>query len=498
MKIAKYILIVLAGFMLSCSEDTIESFGTGTITGMVVMEGTNEPIENVKISSNPSSSTVFTDENGEFILNDVAEGEYSVQAKKDGYVTAFEGATVRNGSEVNLIFELQEATANNRQPSAPQLISPEDGARDLDLSVDFVWSSNDPENDDLAYTLELRNNRNDNVQTFEGIADTTYTVNDLQYGYKYFWQVKASDSINDTVLSEVRSFSTSQSPDNLYYFVQQIGDNNVIFASDGDGNETMLTDPSKNSFRPRKNNIVNKIAYLSTIGGNTHLFVMDPDGGNKVQITNAIPVNGINYDRVGFSWSDDGKKLLYPNFDKLYRTDISGGGKEIVYQAPDGRYIMDIQESEDETFIAVLETDINGYDGSLFLIDQNGNRFETIISGENGVLDGIDISVNGDLILYTLDVSGYESPGSRQLNAKMYIYNRANAETYDLSVYKPNGTNDLDPRFAPNEASVIFVNSANYEGAQSDIYIVDYSENFSTLDENRYLLIENSFMPDWE
>lgn len=498
MKIAKILIVLLAGFFMSCSEDTIESFGAGKITGLVVINGSNEPIGNVKISSNPSSSTVFTNENGEFVLEDVQEGDYSVQAMKDGYITTFKGATVRSGSEVNVVFELKLSTANNRAPSTPELFSPEDGATELNNTVEFVWNSTDPEGDSLKYQLELRNDRNDEILRFSDIADTTFTVSNLNNAYRYFWQVKVSDSINTTVISEVRSFNILESTSSTYYFVREVNGNNVVFSSDAEGNAIVLTSESKNSFRPRKNTSVEKIAYLGNSGGDLHLFTMNYNGSEKRQITNSIPVNGIDFSRIGFSWSDDGESLLFPNFNKLYKTSVSGGGKNIVYEAPSDRYIMDVQESENGAFIAILETDINGFSGSLFLINQQGEKIETIIEGEAGVLDGIDISVNNRYLLYTLDVSGYESVGARQLNSKIFVYDRDENVAFNLSEEKPNGTNDFDSRFAPNEASVIFVNSSSEAEAIKSIYQVNYDENFDTFEEDRELLIENAKMPDWE
>ena len=107
MKIFKPLLLLLLFLSItSCSEDTISSFGTGTITGKVVKDGSNDPIENVKISTNPASSTVFTDAEGNFELKDVPEGEYSVQAKKDGLLTQFQGATVHPNSSVNVVFAI--------------------------------------------------------------------------------------------------------------------------------------------------------------------------------------------------------------------------------------------------------------------------------------------------------------------------------------------------------------------------------------------------------
>lgn len=499
MKPIKIIFLLIAtGILFSCSEETIDAYGTGNVTGTVVMEGSNEPVENVKISTSPSTTTVFTDENGNFLLDDVPEGEYSVQAQKEGLLTAFEGATVRTNAVVNVIFELAVETANNKQPSTPKLMSPEDGAVDVDLNVDFIWTSSDPENDALTYQLELRNDRNNEVLTFSDIQDTVFNVDNLQNGYKYFWQVKVSDSINDTVLSEVNSFTTTDIPGNNYYFVRVIDGNNVIYSSDENGNETRLTNISKNSFRPRKNNTVNKVAYLSTVGGNIHLFSMNPDGSQKTQITSSIPLNGINTEKIGFSWADDGSYLLYPNFDKLYKISSNGGGKEVIYDAPEGRYIMDVQESDDETEIVVLETNLQGYDAKILVVNQLGVVVETILSNVKGNIGGIDISTDNNLILYTRDVSEYENPTGRQLNSKIFIYNRTTKENFNLSQEKPNGTNDLDPRFAPNEASILFVNSSNESVAVQDIYQLEYNEDFEVEEQERTLFIENGKMPDWE
>ncbi|WP_144959203.1 carboxypeptidase regulatory-like domain-containing protein [Gillisia sp. Hel_I_86] len=500
MKFLKIIFIFfLLAVVLSCSEDTIDSLGNGTITGTVVKEGSNEPIENVKISTSPASSTVFTDEDGNFILGNVSEGEYSVQARKDGFLTQFEGATVRTNNEVNVIFELLTETANNRQPSTPKLLLPEDGASDQDLSIEFNWSSSDPEQDELTYELEIKNDRNNEILNFSGIQDTTYTVDDLNYGYKYFWQVKVSDSINERVFSEVYSFTTADAPvNNNYLFVRNINGNNVIFSSNNEGDEVQLTSSSNNSFRPRKNLNVNLIAFYRTTGGATHLFTMQPDGTNQKQITNSIPANGINNETLDFSWADNGGYLLYPNFDKVYKINIDGSGKEIAYQAPPGRYVLDIQQSEDGTRILVLETNLQGYDGSIFTIDNSGEKIDVFVQNVKGTLGGIDISVDNNLILFTRDISEFESPGNRQLNSKMFIYKVDTNQTIAISTEKPNGTNDTDPRFVPNEASVVFVNSSNEASAVKSIYQVSYDEEFETIEEVRKLLKENAKMPDWE
>ena len=134
-------------------------------------------------------------------------------------------------------------------------------------------------------------------------------------GRKYFWQVKVSDSINETVLSPVYSFRTTELPEDSYYFVREISSNNIIFVADSTGTEVSLTSTNLNSFRPRKNNSINRLAFLRNIGSQIHLFSMRPDGSDVKQITNSIPVKSINDERVGFAWSNDGSYLLYPNLD---------------------------------------------------------------------------------------------------------------------------------------------------------------------------------------
>jgi len=79
--IIKILTILTVVTIVSCSEDTIDLEGLGAVKGRVVAVGTNEPLENVKISTNPSSSTVFTDVNGEYIIENIPSGDYSLAAQ---------------------------------------------------------------------------------------------------------------------------------------------------------------------------------------------------------------------------------------------------------------------------------------------------------------------------------------------------------------------------------------------------------------------------------
>ncbi|PKD19616.1 hypothetical protein APR41_03140 [Salegentibacter salinarum] len=497
MKSIKFIYtLFLAILVSSCSEETIDNVQVGTITGTVVTEGNFEPVQNARISTNPATSTVFTDENGEFILKNIPAQEYSVQARKDSLLTQFQGVEITADGEVNVVFEMKPETADNLAPKAPELVSPENNTEGLSRDVTFTWTSEDVDGDDLNYQLEIRNDRNNDVQTYSNISDTTYTVDNLNYGYKYFWQVRVSDSINEDVLSEVNTFSTLEFPKSRIAYVKKINGNNVIFSRDLNENEYQLTSANHNSFRPRKNHRTDKIAFLRTIGSQTHLFTMNLDGSGERQITSNIPVNGFKLDKVDFSWANDGASLVYPNFDKLYRVNATGDGTTQIYSEPDGKFITEVDVSNDNSRMALSVNDADGYNASIYLINNEGQRTNTIISNIQGALGGINLSVDNNKVLYARDVSGFESEDYRQLNSQLFVYNINTQETMNVSDNKPDGTNDLDPRFSPNEAEVIFVNTSNDGISQNNIYSTEI--NPGTTEENRALLYEDASMPDWE
>ena len=499
-KIFNIILLVSFGLFFSCQEDTIAVVGIGTITGRVVEANSFEPIENAKISLSPTNNTVFTDEGGYFTIEDVEEGDYSVGATKENYLTTFESATVTTDIEVNVIFEMEDDDALNKAPTTPVLKTPEDGSEDHELSVELTWSSTDPDGDEILYKLQVKNDYDNEIFEVLDVADSSYVISDLKYGVKYFWQIAANDGVNEDVLSTVNSFKTKVNPENRYLYVKKFSNNNnVIYSSsfnetDSIGeNEVQLTLEELNSWRPRKNQTSNSIAFLRTANNATHLFTMKTDGSDAFQVTSAVPVNGNNMNEMDFSWSSNGDRLIYSNYDKLYKINKDGSGLQLIYQTLDGSFISECDWSNDGNMIALKTNDINGYNVSIYTINMSGTVLTTILSGVNGAAGGLNISVDNKLLVYTHDVSGYESSNNRQLDTKMYIYEFSTTFSTDISINKELGTNDLDPRFSPNEAEVIFVNTSNDGVSTKTIYRTSI-----VADSDRDEMFEDAFMPDWE
>ncbi|MBI9041798.1 carboxypeptidase regulatory-like domain-containing protein [Lutibacter sp.] len=494
------LLIFLLVFLTNCSEETTGFIGKGTITGRVVEAVSFDPIENAKITLSPTNNTVFTDVDGYFTIEEIEAGDYSVSATKENYLTTFEPATVTVDLTVNVIFEMEDDNALNRPPSAPILISPIDATEDLELSVEFTWESTDPDEDEISYSIELKNDYNNDIIKVDSISESTYVISNLKYGVKYFWQIGASDNINDEVLSTISTFKIKQFPENRYVYVEKYENNNhVIYSSSFNEtdsipeNKIQLTSEELNSWRPRKNQASNLIAFLRTYNNETHLFTMSPNGSDVKKVTDAVPVTGFNFNEIDYSWSSNGDRFIYPHYDKLYIINKDGSGLKQIYKTTDGSFITECDWSNDESLIALKTNDIAGYNISIFTIDLEGNTINNVLSGVHGAAGGLNISINNKLLLYSYDISEFESPNNRQLDTHIFIHKFSDATNLDISSNKIAGTVDLDPRFSPNEAEVIFVNTSNDGISIKDIYKMDIDDS-----NDRTKMFSNAIMPDWE
>jgi Tol biopolymer transport system component/ribosomal protein S11 len=479
--------------LFSCSEEKITDDGKGIVKGRVVKETTFEPLENVRISSNPNTSVVFTDAQGNFTINDVPSGAYSFEARKDGFVAKFEAITVTNENTVEIVYELKVSTAGNIAPTVPVLTSPVDNAVNQNLSLNLTWTTTDADADPITATVILRNDVTDAVQTFENITTNSLTVSNLNYSTKYFWQVVVSDGIAPLVYSPISSFRTKVFPDARFLYSRKIESNSVIFTADLAGNELQLTSSNKNSYRPLKNLQSSKIAFIQSDGSQNHIYTMNFDGSNLIKVTNVVPIAGFNFDYVKFAWKNNGSQIIYPNFDKLYRINADGSGLTEIFQTPNGKFITECDWSFDGSVIVVKVNDSNGYNVELYTINTSGTVLTQILSGINGAVNGLHLSANNQKLVYTRDISGFENGNYRQLDSRIYMYNFTTGNSTEVPVERPSGFNDLDVRFSPNEADLIFVNTSNDGISQRNI------QKFTMgLINSRQTLFQNCVMPDWK
>ena len=504
MKIRKQIfsILILAFGLYSCSEDTIDFVGQGTLSGRVVSDGSKTAIANVRISTNPASSTVFTDDEGRFTIETIDAGDYSVQAELDGYVTAFEAVVVIENQTSNVAFDLVISKTDNISPKAPELIEPADNTLNIDLNTTFVWSSSKNDSDDITYELELRNADTNTKEVFTIVNDTLFDISNLALGTTYFWQVSANDGENEEILSAVRQFRTRTLDNTPFLFTRLENGNSVIFAGaeseDGVYVEYQLTSSNTNSFRPRANKETGKIAFLKTEGSTVHLYSMDADGSNVQKLTGSIPVNGFKISEIDFAWAQNGGVIYYPYFDKLYSISLNGTGANLIYQSPDGSLITEIAVSDfNQNIIALKTNNIDGYQTSIFTLNIATQMIVSqVLTNYNGAAGGLDLDANGNRLLYTRDLSRSQNNQYRIFESRVFIYDVNTGISAALETDVDQGENDLDPRWSPSEGQIILTRQANNLTAVPSIYTVDLSSNNSSSDDD--LLFTNASMPDWE
>ncbi|RRA95433.1 carboxypeptidase regulatory-like domain-containing protein [Paenimyroides viscosum] len=492
-----YFLIItfLSLIFISCSEDVIDGNAKGTLTGSVRLEATNEPLANVKITTTPATTTVFTDEKGNFeILGTLPLGDFSVRAELKGYVTEYQAITISEYEQkVQIVFEMITDESLNSPPTVPVLIAPKNLSTNLVNNVELEWDATDIDKDELLYKLIFINNKTNNRVEIPNIKTKKIAMTHLDFGTTYTWQIIASDSINADVYSEAFQFTVRQNPEYRYHFVSKGLGNYNIMATNLDEVIT-ITPLSNTTWRPRKNNTANKLAYLQTYNGQTHLFTSGLDGQNEKKISQT-PINGFKSDQLSYAWKTDGSQFIYPSFDKLYKINSDGTGQTQIYQTADGHFISRCAWSNDGTKIAITTNNLNGYKAKIIILDANGNLLHTIFQGKAGAVGGLDFDSTGTKLLYTHDVSENEDWQYRQLDTRIFMYDFTNNTHKDISFIslKPMGSVDIDPIFSPNSSEIIFTSTSNDMISQKNIYKINLND-----DDVRDLIISNAEMIDYK
>ncbi|HFA47592.1 MAG TPA: hypothetical protein ENJ95_01085 [Bacteroidetes bacterium] len=483
--------LVFLLFLFGCKEDTIEPDLFGSLTGEVIFENTGLPAVGATISTIPATGSMLTDGTGKFEFESIKTGSYSVKAEFDGYVTGSENITILEGKTSNVIFKLIEKTGGNSPPSPAASPSPNDGSLNQSLRVNLSWQASDPDEDELKFDVYLfdADMSNDSI-VGEGLSEPMLELNDLRYGTVYYWQVVVKDGEADPVYSPVWKFTTSPFPN--HSFVYSKIKNGVFEIYSGDmANEAYQLTSGGSNYRPRFSPLGNRIAYINANYPEKRLFTMNRDGSDVSLVETAFPIDSKDDFELDFTWSPDGTKLLYMRGERLYLVNIDGSGIEEFAELTNGEEFVEVDWNGPESLIAARTVGNRPYDSRILLYDENGNMVEEAVPDVPGSIGGPQFSIDGKYLLYTRDTSGFEAADGRQLASHIFLRNIATGIEIDLSVDKPLGFNDLDARFSPDGALIIFVQTNNFPNSQKDIYVMNMNG------EGRLKLFDNAEMPDW-
>lgn len=491
--IISMLVIALSISFSACEENGDKVTVYGKIKGKIKDFEELTPIYDVYVSTNPISTTVKTDENGEYIIENLTPGEYTLTIRRTGYTTESGNKTVEENQTVIVDFLMEKSITENIAPViATDSLFPEDNSKDINLDIEFKWTATDQNIDDiLTFDIILFiDNELEGTYIAENIKDTTYLHKNLEYNTIYRWQIIAKDDKGSETQSDLYTFKTIERPENPIFFAQLYNGSYEIFASDtSESNKVRLTDGPYINWNPMKSPVNNQIAYVSNADGDFNIYIMEYESKISKKIT-VIPICGYHNPGTGLCWSANGGQIYYPHYDKIYKVNNDGSGLEEFAKAPEGKHFRMVDCSLYNNKILALTNEIDGYANSVIIYDTEGIPQDTILNELQGTVSSAVFSIDGSKILYCYDDSGLQADDGRQLDIRIYELELSTGTLLDLSGGKDTGTNDTNARYSATGAEIIFENGYN-NSSEKDIYIMGLSGG------GRQKKFENAIMPEW-
>ena len=509
MKTFFYLTLFFTGLLAlwSCNEDVyVDPVQYTSVRGRVLYNANQQPARNAQVTLSPTSRVVNTDSAGAFRFDSVLVGGYTLQASKFGYVTQVAAVSATADASPLVTILITDDKTLNRSPTAPTLVAPAINSMAQSTTLTLKWKATDPNRDSLTYDVLLfKAGATTPTSSYTGIRVDTLIVSNLEYSSSYLWQVIAKDGLNTPVNGPVWSFSTGAYPDYSYLFARQMNGKYQIFAANATGSPVQLTRDGSN-WRPIVSPNKQLIAYISNVNTNPQLFIMNSDGSNKRQVT-TVPIAGLYQTDLSFTWSPDGTQLVYPNNDRLFAIRTDGTGLRVVSQAPSGRIFAGCDWTAQGNKIAARTTGTSIYDSEISVFQADGSSPKVVYTRKTRRVGNPAFSVDGRQLVFSADSSMFTNEAGRQLDARIYLLDLTTNGIIDLSVtqtaggqanqnYKLGGSNDLEPRFSPNGAQIIFTNADNTGTGPIGVYTLELTgvgQNTQT----RKLLFSSAEMPYW-
>lgn len=482
-------VIILFG-LFACKEDYVEPQFYGSLQGQVLQADDLTPIADAIVKISPLNTTAITDAEGKFVFEEIPVGGYTLEVRRQGFDTELQSVEVLKDKTSQFDILLEVDLIPNMAPNGPTIVAPADQATEQLPNLTLAWQATDADADDeLKYTVYLFKQGGPQVPVAEGITDTLLEVTDLAHGTTYHWQVVVNDGEAAPVYGPVWSFTTAAFPLHRIRWVRKVNGVFQIFSSNEGGAALQLSAGSVSCWRPKLSPDRTKIAFLSNNGIATHLYMMDPNGGNVIKLT-SVPVASVDAMEMDYCWSPNSARLLYPSNDKLFSISREGTDLQLVATAPVGMQFASVDWAELGDDKVVRLTGNNIYQSEIHLLDAAGT-LSLLVADEPGKTGNPVFSINGNSILYTHDVSGFQNLDGRQLDSHVFLHNLATGQTTDLSVDKVPGTNDIDPSFSPTGSEVIFTNTPNDGISARSLFKCALNGI------DREVLVDNAEMGDW-
>lgn len=501
-----YLIALAAMAIISCQKDPYNLVEYGQIQGVVIDAKTSKPLVGVEVSTTPASSSVITNEKGEFTIANVKTGDVTVNAKKYNYKNTTVQANVTEGNTTNVSLILEEST---KTVGAVTLVSPvpDSGAVNVKARVQISWTSQRAApTDTIRYDITIykdssKSGNSSNILTvYRNLKDTFLLLNNLDFSTKYAWQVTAKYSNLEIAKSSRWSFTTMQMPTPSIFFSRSStnGLYDIIATDPNLSFEYNLTETFEpTAYGPVTYKNGNLVLFTSFKNNIPYIYGMRRDGSGIMQITNIpnISSSSVGY---GYCFYDHGNKILFTSMSQLYSIRTDGSGLTLVATAPPNRYFRSVDWCPETEKIAVLTVGLLPYQSEIYIMNNDGSNPQQVVADIPGMLESPSFSPDGKFLIYVKDDKAYENLLGEMLEGHVIVRDLATGTETDLTSSNQNnagtnttGTNDLMPRFAPDSRQVIFMNRSNLESGDGTIIKTDIYNG------GRTTVVEKGTMPFW-
>ncbi len=496
----KVIFAVLALLLFGCREDFGNLIEYNTVSGEVLDEATLEPIADAKITTNPITDLVISDENGRFTLDSLSAKIYGVRVVVEGYNTNLSSFNLDDLENNEVVILMEEDNPQSNPPSIPSSPMPENEAVEQDLDLTLSWSATD-DGDSLRYNVYFfqPESQTPSMLLSESL-DSSVVVENLRFDRTYRWQVGVTDKEDNEVLGPIWTFQTKSFQTELYRyaFVRNVEGFDQIFVGTEEREEVQVTFDPRNHWRPTLSPTNDQIAYLAFKDGDVHIFSIEKNGENNRQITGSRPFRTKDFLESPFSWADNGNKIIYMDFDQILSINQDGTGlTEIPLDSVNGIITsVDYADLDGGRIIATVE-EVSSKSSSMYLLELDNMSQMQILDTLEGQFSHAQFSPSGRQIIFTFNRSNEFSTNGIPLNKRIYAFDLENdIEPTDLSSGKAGGTADTNPRYARSGDFFIFNNgSSDGQGGKAS-FIVDFEDIGQT--SFRDTLFLNSNMLDYQ
>ena len=328
------------------------------------------------------------------------------------------------------------------------------------------------------------NNGNQDAGDTSVIGRQEITINDGRLSPEALW---AMGRIGSTAVSpDAQKVAYTVS----YYSVPENKSHNVIYLMNADGtNNTLLTQGAGNEGEPCWIKDGTKLAYLSAANGKNEVWEMNPDGSGRKVI--ASYENG---DIEGYSFSPDGKKLLFVAQVKYGQTTA-----DIYPDLPKatGRVITDLMYKHwDEWVTTIPHPFVADFDGQAIsnVTDLLENEpYESPMKPFGGI-EQLAWSPDSKSIAYTCRKKTGKAYAV-STDSDIYLYNVNSKQTTNLCKEEGNPDQnpgyDTNPQFSPDGKYIAWQSMARdgYESDRNRLCV--YHRKFRL--RRGYLLLEQRF-----